>query len=104
MRISRCLRKECASSRLAFGAMLDGPGMFPAGPPDVNEKGAFMSTIERLWRTRRRVLRAVSAVLLPPVCCLCGAPGQAPDLDLCDACTTLLPIIDGRTEAALGGE
>jgi ComF family protein len=27
------------------------------------------------------------------VCCLCGAAGQAPDLDLCDVCTTLLPVL-----------
>ncbi len=33
------------------------------------------------------LLRAV----LPPTCCLCGAPGQAPDLDLCEVCVTLLP-------------
>jgi len=52
-----------------------------------------MSTIDSLARARRRWLRAVGSALLPPVCCLCGAPGQAPDLDLCDVCTTILPVL-----------
>jgi ComF family protein len=43
----------------------------------------------------RRLTRAFAAALLPPVCCLCGAAGQAPDLDLCDVCATLLPVLDG---------
>ncbi len=42
-----------------------------------------------------QVGRALGSALLPPVCCLCGAAGQAPDLDLCDVCTTLLPGLDG---------
>ena len=54
-----------------------------------------MSTIERFVRARRRVLRAMGSALLPPVCCLCGASGQPPDLDLCDVCTTLLPVVGG---------
>ena len=77
--------------------MLDGPGIFPADLPDVNEKGFPMSTIEHLAKARRRLLSAVGRALLPPMCCLCGAPGQAPDLDLCDVCTTLLPVLgDGE--------
>jgi len=56
----------------------------------VNLKGEIMSTIgssplETLWR-------AVSSVLLPPTCCLCGSRGESPELDLCRVCTTLLPI------------
>ena len=75
--------------------MLDGPGIFPADLADVNEKDASMSTIERFVRARRRVLRAMGSALLPPVCCLCGASGQPPDLDLCDVCNTLLPVVGG---------
>jgi ComF family protein len=60
--------------------------MFPARRGDVNEKGAWMSTIE--------IARAMGSALLPPVCCLCGAPGQAPALDLCDVCATFLPVLD----------
>ncbi len=51
--------------------------------------------------------RAAGSALLPPVCCLCGAPGQAPDLDLCDVCTTLLPVLDGGSREsmpAFGGD
>jgi len=54
-----------------------------------------MSTIERLVSLGRRARRGLGSALLPPVCCLCGAPGQAPDLDLCDVCATLLPVLDG---------
>ena len=54
-----------------------------------------MSTIERLAKASQGLRRAVGAALLPPVCCLCGAPGQAPDLDLCDVCATLLPVLGG---------
>jgi ComF family protein len=75
--------------------MLDGTGIFPATPADVNEKDDPMSTIDRLVSTRRRLTRALGSALLPPVCCLCGAAGQAPDLDLCDVCTALLPVIVG---------
>ena len=64
-----------------------------------------MSTIERLARARRAVWRAAGVALLPPVCCLCGAPGQAPALDLCDVCTTLLPVLRGGAGSmrAMGG-
>ena len=85
--------------------MLDGPGIFPAGPSDVNEKDDLMSTIAQITaRVCRRGLRAIGSALLPPVCCLCGAPGQAPDLDLCDVCTTLLPVLGfGAGSAPLAG-
>jgi ComF family protein len=73
-------------------ATLDGPRIFPAGTADVNEKGGFMSTI---GPGIRRLARTVASALLPPVCCLCGAAGQPPDLDLCDVCATLLPVLDG---------
>jgi len=111
MRISRCLPRECTFSRPALRARLDGPGIFPAGTFNVNEKGPFMSTIDRagtravaLAGIRRAIGRALGAALLPPVCCLCGAVGQAPDLDLCDVCTTLLPVFDGGpgSEPAIG--
>jgi ComF family protein len=54
-----------------------------------------MSTIERLARAPRTWARALTSAVLPPVCCLCGARGQAPDLDLCDVCTRLLPVLGG---------
>ncbi len=65
-----------------------------------------MSTIARLAAARRRLTRAAGSAVLPPVCCLCGAVGQAPDLDLCDVCTTLLPVLDGGTGSApaIGGD
>ncbi len=53
MRISRCLPRECAFSRQAFGAMLDGGAIFPADLPDVNEKDVPMSTIDRLAQARQ---------------------------------------------------
>jgi ComF family protein len=86
--------------------MLDGGAIFPADLPDVNEKDVPMSTIERLARAARASWRAAGSALLPPVCCLCGAPGQAPDLDLCDVCTTLLPVLDGGAGSmhAVGGD
>ncbi|HEY1284050.1 MAG TPA: ComF family protein [Steroidobacteraceae bacterium] len=43
------------------------------------------SPLETLWR-------AASRVLLPSTCCLCGARGESPDLDLCAVCITLLPL------------
>lgn len=88
-------------------AMLDGGGIFPAGLPDVNEKDDSMSTIERLAQVRHKMWRAVGAAILPPVCCLCGAPGQAPDLDLCDVCATLFPVLSGRSHESkpeIGGD
>jgi len=60
-----------------------------------------MSTIERLARARRALWRATGSALLPPVCCLCGAPGQVPDLDLCDVCTTLLPVLGGSGRGSM---
>lgn len=65
-----------------------------------------MSTIERLANACRGWRRAIGAALLPPVCCLCGAPGQAPNLDLCDVCATLLPVLDGGAGSthAIGGD
>jgi ComF family protein len=63
--------------------------MFRSPGGAVNLKGRIMSTIasaplEALWR-------AVSRVLLPPTCCLCGARGESPELDLCSVCAALLP-------------
>ena len=65
-----------------------------------------MSTIERFAQARQGLRRAIGAALLPPVCCLCGAPGQAPDLDLCDVCATLLPVFGGGvgSEPAVRGD
>ena len=64
--------------------------MFRTPGGAVNLKGEIMSTIAAsplgtLWR-------AVSTVLLPPTCCLCGSRGESLELDLCSVCTTLLPI------------
>jgi ComF family protein len=92
--------------------------MFPVCLGDVNEKGAQMSTIKSVARQfgrtghwaraarqlarandwtggARKLARALGEAVFPPVCCLCGARGQAPCLDLCDVCTTFLPVIDG---------
>jgi ComF family protein len=33
----------------------------------------------------------ITRLLLPPMCCLCGAPGIEPGLDLCEVCLALLP-------------
>jgi ComF family protein len=33
----------------------------------------------------------ITRLLLPPTCCLCGAPGVEPDFDLCPLCLSLLP-------------
>src|SRR5512139_1919035 len=106
MRISRCLPRECTPSGPIWGAMLNGRAIFPADLADVNEKDVPMSTIELLERMHQRWRRAIGAALLPPVCCLCGAPGQAPDIDLCDVCTTLLPVLGGGagSKPAIGGD
>ena len=84
--------------------MLDGGGIFPADLADVNEKDAPMSTIERIARAQRGLRRALCSAVLPPVCCLCGAPGQAPDLDLCDVCATLLPVLGGGAGSMPAGD
>ena len=77
--------------------MLAGPGMFGGTPIAVNPKGPIMSTIAGAFEISRiprwrAVGAAVARALLPPTCCLCGARGQAPDLDLCEVCVTLLPL------------
>ena len=48
----------------------------------------------RLRRMTRTLARAIESALLPPLCCLCGAPGQPRALDLCDVCATFLPVVD----------
>jgi ComF family protein len=60
--------------------------MFRGGPVIVNRMTSFASTI------RKSMGAALSWALLPPVCCLCGARGEATDLDLCTVCRTLLPL------------
>lgn len=81
--------------------MLAGRAMFVGRRSAVNEKGRSMSTIptglssaakRALWIWFVRSARAVAANIVPPTCCLCGAPGQAPDLDLCGMCAKALPI------------
>ena len=67
------------------------------------------SELARAWAARvawlstgaRRLTRACASALLPPVCCLCGGVGQAPDLDLCDVCATLLPFVDDEPGSGL---
>jgi ComF family protein len=59
--------------------------MFMGTSIPVNRKGAFVSTIAKALRS------ALTHALLPPTCCLCGARGHTPALDLCDVCITLLP-------------
>jgi ComF family protein len=81
--------------------MLTGRGMFPMGDARVNEKGLRVSTID--WC--RLLARGFTSALMPPACCLCGAPGQAPDLDLCDVCATFLPVLDSPgPPVGAGGE
>lgn len=71
--------------------MLAGRGMFRTPASDVNLKGRIMSTITPSpWKT---LWRAISSVLLPPTCCLCGARGESQELDLCEVCVTLLPLM-----------
>jgi ComF family protein len=85
--------------------MLAGGRMFPTRPVRVNEKGFRMSTIGRMSASAA-FARSLASALMPPVCCLCGAPGQAPDLDLCDVCTTFLPALSSgggpASTAAIG--
>jgi ComF family protein len=38
------------------------------------------------------------ALLLPPTCCLCGAPGAGPVLDLCADCAADLPVLGSACE------
>lgn len=82
--------------------------MFPAQGVNVNERGDRMSTIAgtsvgatrlgqewaRAIACGRHGLRTLASMAMPPVCCLCSASGQAPALDLCDVCTTFLPVLD----------
>jgi len=86
--------------------MLGGRGMFPVWPVAVNEKGGRMSTIELVGRRLMSLSRgfgdALTSALLPPVCCLCSAPGQAPGVDLCDVCATFLPVLDDGSLSASG--
>lgn len=62
----------------------------------------------RIQRIAREFARSLGSAVLPPRCCLCGAPGQAPALDLCDVCATFLPVLDDpsrpgwKPEDALG--
>lgn len=65
--------------------MMAGSRMFRATPDAVNAEGQTLSTIPA-------ALQALTRAVFPPVCCLCEAPGVLPDLDLCDVCTTLLPL------------
>lgn len=52
----------------------------------------------RLRRMAREFARSLGSAVLPPRCCLCGALGQAPALDLCDVCATFLPVLDDPSE------
>jgi len=61
--------------------------MFASAPLTVNLKAACGSTI-------RRWLRAGGALLVPPNCVLCDAPGLPGPLDLCAACLEGLPRIE----------
>jgi ComF family protein len=63
----------------------------------VNAEGEFMSTIGKsLWS-------AISSVLLPGTCCLCGAHAQGSELDLCGVCITLLPVHHGSGDVLRAG-
>jgi ComF family protein len=87
--------------------MLGGRGMFPVRPVDVNGKGVWMSTIGIVGRGLSSLgcgfAHALASAALPPVCCLCSAPGQAPGVDLCDVCATFLPVLDDGPRPASGG-
>lgn len=47
------------------------------------------------------VLRFTNTALFPPTCCLCGAAGTTPQLDLCAICERALPRDVAGSEAAL---
>lgn len=57
-----------------------------------------MSTIAAAADFLRTLAQSAVRLALPPACVLCGAPGQPPDLDLCDVCATFLPVLpDARS-------
>jgi ComF family protein len=63
-----------------------GRRMFGGALAPVNQEGCFVSTIAESLR------QGLTRALLPPTCCLCGAPGERADLDLCEECVNLLPV------------
>ena len=65
-------------------------------------EGVAVGASRRAFAHGRRGLRALLAMAMPPVCCLCGASGQAPALDLCDVCTTFLPVVEDESGLAPG--
>jgi len=67
--------------------------MFGAAKSDVNKRQEAMSTIaDALGEGLRAVRRTAWDLLLPPICCLCGARGFRSGLDLCEVCAALLPV------------
>jgi len=68
--------------------------MFRSPGGAVNLKGKIVSTIafSFLESSCEAIWAAVSSVLLPPTCCLCGMRGESRQLDLCEVCATLLPL------------
>ena len=67
-------------------ARMAGRRMFGGALAPVNQKGSIVSTIAKSLR------HALARALLPPTCCLCGARGDAADLDLCEVCVNVLPM------------
>ena len=73
--------------------------MFRCRALDVNAVRREKSTIDQLLIRASRLAgegaeaawRALSAFLLPPTCCLCGARGLGHGFDLCRVCHGLLP-------------
>jgi ComF family protein len=66
--------------------------MFGRTENTVNHTRPFWSTIEHLLIIGRRGL-------LPPTCLLCGGPGGADGLDLCEGCRRLLPAAGSASVA-----
>jgi ComF family protein len=78
--------------------------MFEGQPATVNRRALQESTIGRRLRAS---WRAVAAVLTPPVCSLCAAPGRVPRadtvaLDLCEHCIAALPVSRDPAPLACG--
>lgn len=63
--------------------------MFKAYRASVNAASGAVATIGHY----------LTSVALPPRCCLCGARGMAPQLDLCAACRADLPANDADEDA-----
>ncbi|MEO7775752.1 MAG: ComF family protein [Steroidobacteraceae bacterium] len=81
--------------------------MFERRAATVNLQTPAQSTIAgSAARLFRQAWRSVAAVLAPPVCSLCGAPGRWPGahvaLDLCEHCLAALPAVTSVASLSCG--